>query len=157
MQLTMLKKILIATLFAVLVIQLLQPTKNVSSGISENDISKAYDVPLDIHKVLVEKCYDCHSNNTRYPWYVHIQPIGWWLASHIKEGREHLDFSEFKTYSGKKATHKLEELSEAVTEGWMPLSAYVLMHKNSRVTPEETTMINNWITSLGIDLNAGHD
>ena len=152
----MVKKVSVAILFMILVMQLLQPTKNVSPGISENDVSKAYDMPVEVHEVLVGKCYDCHSNNTRYPWYVHVQPIGWWLASHIKEGKEHLNFSEFKTYDQKKATHKLEELSEVVTEGSMPLSSYLIMHREAKVTAEETGMINSWITSLGVDIGKEH-
>lgn len=145
------KKILIGLLLLVVVMQLLQPEKNVASGISENDISNVYAVPVHIQEVLSQKCYDCHSNTTKYPWYVHIQPIGWWMAAHIKEGKEHLNFSEFKTYDAEKAAHKLEEVAEEVTKGSMPLESYTWIHRDAKATPEETRAITDWIASLGIE------
>lgn len=153
----MTKKIIIGVLMVLLVMQLLQPEKNKSEGIAADDISNTFKMPEAIHVVLVEKCYDCHSNNTRYPWYVHVQPIGWWLASHIKEGKDHLNFSAFKTYSANKATDKLEELSEAITEGWMPLESYLWLHREARVTPKETQLINNWLDSIGIPVKGKKD
>lgn len=145
------KKILIGLLLLMVVMQLLQPTKNVASENSENDISAVYAVPVHVQEVLSQKCYDCHSNTTKYPWYVHIQPIGWWMAAHIKEGKEHLNFSEFKTYDAEKAAHKLEEVAEEITEGSMPLESYTWIHRDANVTPEETKAITNWIASLGTE------
>lgn len=144
----MVKKILIGLLLLVVVMQLLQPMKNVSEGVSANDISHVYAVPVEVQLVLTEKCYDCHSNNTHYPWYIHIQPIGWWMASHIKEAKDHLNFSEFKTYDEEQTTDKLEEIEEEITEGTMPLKSYVWLHANAKVTPEETKAIAEWIHSL---------
>lgn len=148
----MVKKILIGLLAIVLLMQVMQPTKNQSDSLSENDISKTYALPAGVHATLVEKCYDCHSNNTKYPWYIHIQPIGWWMASHIQEGKEHLDFSEFKTYPSKKANHKLEEVSEEIAKGHMPIGSYLWIHPETKVTAEEQKSINEWIASLGIEV-----
>lgn len=146
----MAKKILIGLLVIVLLIQVMQPTKNQSDTLSENDISRTYALPAGVHETLVKKCYDCHSNNTQYPWYVHIQPIGWWMASHIKEGKDELDFSEFKTYKPKRANHKLEEISEQIAEGHMPIKSYLWLNPEGKVTAEELGGINAWIASLGI-------
>lgn len=144
----MVKKILIGLLFMVVVMQLLQPMKNVSEGISPNDITHVYEVPQEIQVVFTEKCYDCHSNNTHYPWYIHIQPIGWWMASHIKEAKDHLNFSEFKTYNEERAADNLEEIEEEIERGTMPLKSYVWLHADAKVTPEETKAISDWIRSL---------
>lgn len=130
--------------------QVMQPIKNQSDTRSENDISSVYVLPAGVHDTLVKKCYDCHSNNTHYPWYVHIQPIGWWMASHVKEGKDHLNFSEFKTYEPKRANHKLEEVSEEIGEGHMPIESYLWLHPEAKVTDEELNAINSWIASLGI-------
>jgi hypothetical protein len=146
----MIRKIIIAVLLVLVAIQFIRPPKNQAEGTSENDISLTYGMPQAVHSILIQKCYDCHSHSTVYPWYTNIQPVGWWMYLHIKEGKEHLNFSEFKTYSEKKATHKLEELSEAVTDGWMPLKSYLWMHREAKVTPQETDMINNWIQSVGV-------
>ncbi len=151
----MAKKILIGLLLLVVVMQLLQPTKNVSEGISENDISIVYAMPIDVQNVLEKKCYDCHSNNTHYPWYINIQPIGWWMASHIKDAKDHLNFSEFKTYTEKRAADKLEEMLEEIKEGEMPLKSYVWLHADAKVTPEETKAINDWVQSLGVVTEKG--
>ena len=148
----MVRKILIGVIVVLGVMQFIRPPKNVGEKITENDISKAYGLPEAVHSIFVEKCYDCHSNSTVYPWYSHIQPVGWWMNGHIEHGKEELNFSEFKTYSEKKATHKLEEISELVTEGEMPLPSYLWIHRSAKIAPEENAMINNWIQSLGVKI-----
>ena len=135
-------------LFLVIVIQFIQPEKNISEGLNENDISKGYDIPDSIHQTLTQKCYDCHSNNTRYPWYFNVQPIGWWLAAHVYEAKSHLNFSEFKTYQTDTAKHKLEEILEMVEERAMPLKAYVFLHPDAEITNEDEKAINQWVSSL---------
>jgi hypothetical protein len=147
---TILKKVAIGFLAVLVMIQFIRPERNQSSSRSENDISKVYAMPENIQQFLVKKCYDCHSNNTEYPWYANIQPVGWWLSHHVEEGKEHLDFSEFKTYSAKRAAHKLEELGEVLVEDEMPLKSYTLVHRDAVVTAEEVTMVTNWISSLGV-------
>jgi hypothetical protein len=134
--------------------QFIKPPKNQAEGLSENDISLAYEIPEAVHEILVQKCYDCHSNNTVYPWYSNLQPVGWFLYNHIREGKDHLNFSEFKSYPEKRAVHKLEELSEAVTDGWMPLDSYLWMHPHAKISAQDTEIINAWIQSQGIDLSA---
>lgn len=146
----MTKKILTGLLIIVLLMQIMQPAKNESELLSPNDISKVYALPAGVHETFVAKCYDCHSNNTQYPWYVHIQPIGWWMASHIEEGKDELDFSEFGAYDSKRANHKLEEISEELAEGHMPIESYLWLHSKAKVSDEELKAINGWIASLGI-------
>lgn len=143
------RKIGVLLLILLVVSQFIQPKKNTSDTIiTENDISKVYAIPNDLHQVLINKCYDCHSNNTRYPWYFHIQPIGWWLAAHVHEGKEELNFSEFRSYDQKKTDHKLEELEEVMEERSMPLKAYTLFHKEAKITEEDEQMIKGWLSSL---------
>lgn len=149
----MVKKILLGLAALLLVIQFIRPAKNVSQGLSTNDISEVYpDMPQEIHVLLQKKCYDCHSNNTTYPWYSNLQPVAWWLADHVAEGKEHLNFSEFATYEKKKADHKLEELVEEVSEGEMPLKSYTLIHREAKVTADEVDAIRAWVTGMGIRL-----
>jgi hypothetical protein len=150
----MLKRILLLLLVLLIVIQFFHPSKNLSDTlITENDISKVYKIPADVHNILIQKCYDCHSNHTRYPWYNNVQPIAWWMADHVNEGKHELNFSEFKTYSSKKANHKMEELSDAINEGWMPLDTYLWLHRNARITEEDQRAINQWLHSLPIAID----
>ena len=147
------RKIALIILVVLIVIQFIRPSKNISTEIiSENDVSKTYAIGDDVHQILIRKCYDCHSNNTVYPWYLNIQPIGWWMAYHIHEGKEELNFSEFKNYSAKRAAHKLDEISDAVTEGWMPLSSYLWMHPKAKIQTDEANAINAWIKTLPVEL-----
>jgi hypothetical protein len=140
----MMRKILLILLVALLLIQFIRPTRNISEGKSGNHISNKYNVPASVSGILEKSCYDCHSNNTVYPWYTNIQPVGLWLQNHVNEGKGELNFSEFLAYSPKKARHKLDEVMEMVNEGEMPLESYTLIHKNAKLSSEEKTVLADW-------------
>jgi hypothetical protein len=144
------KRIGLLIVIILVVIQFVQPTKNISEGISDSDISKVYEMPAELHSMLMKKCYDCHSNNTRYPWYFNVQPIGWWLAAHVHEGKEHLDFSAFKNYTPSRAAHKLEELGEVTEERSMPIKAYTMFHEGTELTDADEKAIMTWLDSIGV-------
>ena len=145
------RKIGLGLVLILVILQFIRPSKNVSEQlITTDDISNTYAVPKDVHQIFIKKCYDCHSNNTTYLWYYNIQPVGLWMGHHIDEGKDELNFSAFKTYTAKRANHKLEEISESVTDGWMPIDSYLWMHHEAKVTPAETSAINTWIKSLGV-------
>jgi hypothetical protein len=142
------KKILILVLIMIAVMQFVQPLKNKSETLGADDISKVYDMPQGLHETLKHKCYDCHSNNTRYPWYIHIQPIGWILAAHVHDGKEELNFSEFGSYSPDRKAHKLEDIAEVTKDGSMPLKGYTLLHEGTELTDDDKTAINSWLKSI---------
>jgi hypothetical protein len=142
------RKVSVLIIILVLLMQVIQPTRNKSDGLGDADISKTVEIRQEIHQTLINKCYDCHSNNTRYPWYFHIQPIGWWLAAHVHDGKEHLNFSEFKNYDAEKAENKLEDLKEVTEDGAMPLKAYVMLHPESELTDADKNAILTWLASL---------
>jgi hypothetical protein len=135
-------------LLVLVVIQFIQPKKNTSPELGDNDISRVYAMPTELHQTFTQKCYDCHSNNTRYPWYFNIQPIGWWLAAHVYEGKEHLNFSEFKKYQSTKVREKLDDIAEVVEDRSMPLKAFVLLHPETKITAQDEKAITLWIKSL---------
>lgn len=147
----MIKKIALALLAVLVIIQFFRPEKNDDEIIiAENDITKKYNTPEVIHQILVTKCYDCHSNSTEYPWYANIQPIAWWMANHINEGKRELNFSIFKTYPEKRANHKMEELLEVVNDGSMPIDSYLWMHGNAKLTEQDKSLINAWVKTLPV-------
>lgn len=98
----------------------------------------------ELRIVLKETCYDCHSNNTVYPWYNNIAPISFWLANHVKDGKKHLNFSAWDGYSVEKKDHKLEEVIEMIENGEMPLKEYTWTHQNARLTNEQRESIVAW-------------
>ena len=95
------KKIILLLAVVLVVIQLFRPTRNISHSSQDyaNDISVKYPLTDSVKTILQTICYDCHSNNTSYPWYANIQPVAWWLNNHIKEGKREVNFSEFSGYS----------------------------------------------------------
>jgi hypothetical protein len=135
-------------LLAFIIIQFFRPTKNKAEGISNNDISKTYAVPADVQSILKTSCNDCHSNNTVYPWYAEVQPVAWWLNDHVRDGKKHLNFSEFTSYSLRKQYHKLEEVNEMVKEGEMPLNSYLWVHTDARLNKEQKLKVANWVNSV---------
>jgi hypothetical protein len=100
--------------------------------------------PANVQAIMDRSCMDCHSHRTRLPWYSRISPVSWWLADHIEHGREELNFSEFGTYSQKKAAHKLEEVHEMVKKGEMPLREYTWGHWDARLSPQDKQTLIEW-------------
>src|SRR5690349_20041966 len=114
------KKIIIALLVVLVAIQLFRPAKNLSDD-TTFDNSKKYPVPEGVASILKVACNDCHTNKTEYPWYAEVQPIAWWLNSHVTDGKRHLNFSEFTKRPIAVQNHKFEETIEMIKEDEMPL------------------------------------
>ena len=100
--------------------------------------------PGDIDLILSRSCNDCHTNHTQYPWYSKITPSNWFLANHIKDGRRHLNFSEWGTYSPKKRAKKYEEICEMVTSREMPLPSYLWLHGESAMSDADIKTVCDW-------------
>lgn len=147
------KKLLIILLIAFVIIQFFRPEKNRSAQ-SPNDISTLYAVPADVQPILAKACNDCHTNNTKYPWYAEIQPVAWWLADHVEEGKKELNFSEFASYRLRKQYHKMEETAEMVKEGEMPLNSYTWMHGDAKLTTEERQKLTAWADGVRKQMEA---
>ena len=151
------RKVLFWLLIVIGIIQLVRPSRNLSAGISNNDIRTTYAIPPGIDAILKRSCNDCHTNNTIYPWYTNIQPVGWWLQNHVNDGKSHLNFSEFATYAPKRQHHKLEETVELVKEGEMPLKSYLWMHKEARLSPQDQAALVNWADALMKEIAIKHN
>ena len=148
----MVKKILLGLLVVFVAIQFIRQSKNLGAAPSSNDLFAAHPAPAEVSQLVQTACYDCHSNTTRYPWYAEIQPVGWFLADHIKEGKQHLNFSEFAQLSPKRTAHKLEQCSDEVTEGGMPLASYRLIHSDARLTDAQRKFLVAWFDSVRAQL-----
>ena len=151
------KKIGWALLIIIVVIQFIRPKKNQAATVSANDISHLYTVTPEVQKILDRACNDCHSNNTKYPWYSNIQPVGWWLADHVKDGKKELNFSEFATYDPKRRHHKLEEVMEMVKENEMPLDSYLWVHDEAKLSADDKKTLLLWASVLMEQIAAKHN
>jgi hypothetical protein len=138
------KKIGLFFIVFLTLIQLVRPKKNISNVVSVNSITTIMEVPSDIQKILKTSCYDCHSNNTKYTWYHEIAPMSWGVAYHIKEGKKQLNFDEFATYDDRKRNKMMEEISDEVKEGKMPMKGYVLFHPETKLSIENIDKVINW-------------
>jgi hypothetical protein len=139
-----LKKILLVLLIVFIAIQFIQPARNKNGQVLPTDISKTVSVPENVQTILQNACYDCHSNNTNYPWYNYMQPTAWILANHIKHGKKDLNFSDFGSYSNRRQQSKLKSIASQIKDEEMPLYSYTIIHKNARLSKEEKTLIINW-------------
>lgn len=143
------KKILIILLLLFVAVQFIpRSVANLKPGISEQDIRHAHAVDAEVMRILERSCYDCHSNHTNYPWYSNVQPLSWWIGEHIDEGKEELNFSEFKSYSLRRQYHKLEEIEEQTEDGDMPLKSYTLIHRGTELSEQEKQKIGSWVKIL---------
>ena len=107
--------------------------------------------------VLKKSCYDCHSYNTKYPWYNNIQPVAWWLQTHVNEGKHDLNFNEFATYAPKKQYHKLKDIIDSQNDGWMPLDSYLWIHKDAILTKDQRDELIKWADSLSREIKTKYN
>ena len=100
--------------------------------------------PPEIATMLRTACYDCHSYETRWPWYGHVAPVSWWINSHVTDAREVLNFSEWPNSDPQKAARKLNHIGDSVRDGDMPLPSYLKIHKAARLTEQQRDVLSNW-------------
>ena len=134
-------------------IQLIQPAHNKSGQVSSSDFAVLYDVPKPVEYILQNACYDCHSNNTQYPWYSNIQPLAWMMERHIKNGKEKLNFSEFGDNTKRKQVSRLKGIANQIKDDAMPISTYKIMHKKSNLKIEQKTLIVDWMNKIADSLS----
>lgn len=142
------KKIVLFLLIVFVCIQFIPTNRNQSTEILDTDITKTFKVPQNIQTLLNESCYDCHSNNTNYPWYNKIQPVSFLLERDINQGKKELNFSELGGYSNRRQKSKLKSLISQVKDDKMPIASYVLMHSNAKLSESEKKEIMDWATIL---------
>lgn len=135
-------------LLSLIRLQYVTTNRNESAIVPKTDFMLVNDVPKNINKMLQTSCYDCHSNNTEYPWYNRIQPFAWLIEDHINEGKEELNFSEWDDYSNRRKKSKLKSIISQVKDDEMPLSSYTIIHGDAKLSESDKEEIINWVTQL---------
>jgi len=135
---------LIILVFILLMIQFIRIDKTNPAVDPAKDFITINNPPLEIAKVIKSSCYDCHSNETTYPWYSNIAPVSWYLKNHINEARKRVNFSEWADYPTNKALKKLEACADDIIEGEMPLSSYTLMHSSASLNSGQIKTLSEW-------------
>ena len=129
-------------------IQFVPTKRNTSNIIPPEDFVLTYNPTAELTNLLHQACYDCHSNNTDYPWYNKVQPVSWYLEDHIEEAKHHLNFSTFANLSDEKKKKKLKEMAEEMEDDEMPLTSYKLMHSEARLDQKQIEMLVRYFKNL---------
>lgn len=141
----MIKKFLAIIFIVFIVMQFFQPTlPEVVTDNPKDLLLNNSDIDENIESILRTSCYDCHSNETQYPWYSAISPSSILVAHDIQEAREELNFSNWESLSKVEKASVLDDISTAVGEGEMPMQIYTLIHWNSSLSESERQLIVNW-------------
>lgn len=135
------KKVLVVILVAFIILQFFPIDKTNPAPTPGMDFLKIKHVKPEIAQLINTSCYDCHSNETRYPWYSNFAPASWFLKNHINEGRKHLNFSTFATYEPKIQAQKLQECTEMLEKREMPLESYFVGHQDAKLTDAQRKIL----------------
>lgn len=143
-----LKSMLLVLLVVFVGIQFVPTERNQSDIVPKTDFIAVSNPPDGIRILLKTSCYDCHSNNTNYPWYNKVQPVSWLLDRHIKKGKSELNFNEWDEYSDRRKNSKLKSIINQIKGDEMPLSSYTLIHKDAILSKTEKTLLIDYIKKL---------
>ncbi len=144
----LLKWIGLVLLILLVGLQFISTRSNQSSAVPSTDFVKTFKVPVGVENILSVSCYNCHSNNTNYPWYSRVQPVGLYLENHIKKGKAELNFSEFGDYSIRKQKSKLKSMISQVEKDEMPLPAYTIIHRDARLSNDDKKVLVDYLISI---------
>lgn len=138
------KTIFLILLILLILIQLIRVDQTNPESKNESNYFVVASVPTQVQSIMQESCYDCHSNQTVYPWYSKVAPASWFMNNHIKEARGKINFSEWDKYTAEDQVKILEECIEVIEENEMPLKSYILIHPQAKLSEEEKDALLNW-------------
>lgn len=138
------KKILIVLAVVFIAIQFIPSGMPENIPEDKNSIVSSTLVSGPVLDQIEKSCFDCHSNQVQFPWYSKLAPSSWLLANHIREGKSHLNFSEWEAYSNREKIGLLEEIKDEVGSGKMPLKSYLLIHSDAKLNSEEISALIKW-------------
>jgi len=142
------KKIIIVLIAIVVLIQFYPMDRPTVIIDNPNDLITTLNVPENISTLLKNACYDCHSNESTFPWYSNVAPVKWMLYDHISEAREELNFSNWNTLEKDDKADLLDDISSMVLEGEMPLKGYTILHSEANLSEAERELIATWADEM---------
>ena len=114
------------------------------AGRANPPVTSDLSAPPEVKDVLRRSCYDCHSNESRWPWYAYVAPVSWFVVGDVNEAREKVNFSRWGEYTDKKRMRAAQEIVDELDQGSMPLPSYLWMHPSAKVSAEEIETIRRW-------------
>ena len=144
------RSVLIAACALSLGIQLIRPARTNPPTDPARTLKARVRVPDDVAQILDRACRDCHSHDTTWPWYSNVAPVSWLLIDHVNHGRSHLNFSDWASYSTSEADKRITEICKQAREGEMPMTSYLWMHAEARLTPRDVELICAWTAESAV-------
>ena len=129
-------------------IQFSPTSLNQNDTIPITDFILVNNVPKQVESLIKTSCYDCHSNNTAYPWYNKVQPVAWILEDHVEHGKEELNFNEWADYSDRRKNSKLKSIISQIEDNEMPFWSYTLIHRDAKLSEDEKKIVLDWVSNL---------
>ena len=134
-------------LVCLIALQFFGPAKTNPAVDDSQSIESHLQVTPQVAAILDRSCNDCHSNKTRWPWYSHVAPVSWFVITHVDEGRQNMNFSEWGKYSQRDADALLKQSCREVRAEVMPLSSYTPLHPGSKLSAEDIKALCDWTES----------
>jgi len=141
---TQLKRVVFALALLLILIQLLPVDTSNPTVQPANSIYMVEAVPENVRVIFDSSCSNCHSNQTRWPWYSHLAPLSWIVAHDVHRGRSLMNFSVWGSYTQKKRDEKLEDICDQLMNGDMPDGKYLLVHRTARLSDEQKESVCRW-------------
>ena len=135
-----------------LVIQFFRGVYPETADENPGDLILVNEVSSGISQMLKLACYDCHSMETNYPWYSKMAPVSWFIIDHVEEGREELNFSNWREYPKRTKIRKLKDIAEEVEEHKMPLESYTSLHPEAKLSDKQREMLVNWASEMSKEI-----
>ena len=139
-----LKIILAALLLIFAGAQFVRPARVNPPAVAGHSLEENAQLSPEAAEVLRRSCMDCHSNKTVWPWYSNVAPVSWMLADHVREGRDHLNFSEWTSYDRRETLGLLNAICKTAKGGVMPLNSYTLIHRDAALKPGDVSTLCLW-------------
>ena len=139
------RNILIGLVVLLIIMQFFPIDKTNPPVDQAKDFLTMENAPVEVAQLFKTACYDCHSDETKYPWYTSVAPISWFIKGHIDEGHKHLGFSTWGDYDAKQKAHKMEEIIEMVDGKEMPMLTYWMIHWDAKISVEQRKQMTDWV------------
>lgn len=140
------KRNILIALAVVLIIMQFFPIDKTNPPVNQaKDFLTTENAPVEVAQLFKTACYDCHSDETKYPWYTSVAPTSWFVKGHIDDARKHLNFSTWGDYDANQKAHKMEEIIEMVDGKEMPMLTYWMIHWDAKISVEQRTQITDWV------------
>ncbi len=152
-----LKWMVMILVIGLIAIQLVRPARTNPPVDESKSVHSQTQISPQVAAIFERACNDCHSNETRWPWYSQIAPVSWFVADHVHHGRKHLNFSEWGNYEPRQLNHKLDEIELMINHDMMPLASYLWVHRDAELSTADKQALRDWVRAERERLSAPTD